>query len=900
MQQSVELSGTGNMKNKDLLEPTYNNLVSSTGRMSHRQSNPSFGSSDLSSMGDPVTPPTVNNSNVSGMSFISSSSSSSSSSGVAGSAFTTSGGVSGTTMYSGSNDILPGFGSHSKNQHHHSLSIPSTLSEISQQHNFSQAPSTLAMSGLSSSSISTTFPSALPSPSITSGNLPLITPPSDSKYLNKFNSSNSFNLSPISGSRDDYPVRDMSRMNLGKSGRSDSFPPSPGSRFLFDSGFPLPSNGNAGTEIKPSLTPPPTHKRMPSYLQAETTDDKFPILVRRESATFLPTGSAGANTPRAQFIGSHGFPSESAVLDMLDPSPILIESAWNNSPQQVPQVQHLPRGSTGSLGLNGSADIENPNINLDSSKFYTHHPISGDQHISQGIKVPDSNINSNQFDVSPPLQSVQSSSGHNSYFVPYIQPANNGGLHLRSDSGSQISTSLHSKAPQIDEYFLNERGSLSVNQPAQKSKQQSQHPQQQVGPQHGQNISSRHNSTTMGNGHSTMNSTKLATRESNRRQSSRRNEQDSNNRFSQASLESLVHEIYSLCKDQHGCRFLQKKLEEKNPTYLNIIFNETYPHVVELMTDPFGNYLCQKLLEYATDEQRTTLIRTAAPSLVKIALNQHGTRALQKMIEFISTPQQVDMIVIALKTNVVKLIKDLNGNHVVQKCLNRLQADGSQFIFDAVCKNCVVVGSHRHGCCVLQRCIDHASDSQRKQLVEEITLNAFTLVQDPFGNYVTQYVLDLDCKEFSEPLIRQFIGHACMLSMQKFSSNVIEKCLRIADRETANLLIEELVDSPNLDKLLRDSYANYVIQTALDYAEAGTRQRLVDNIRPIIPSIRSTPYGRRIQSKLSSTTSGKNGNVASSSNVSPSSKTKVPEEEKHLLNGDEMHSSNLASWDRDI
>ena len=43
-------------------------------------------------------------------------------------------------------------------------------------------------------------------------------------------------------------------------------------------------------------------------------------------------------------------------------------------------------------------------------------------------------------------------------------------------------------------------------------------------------------------------------------------------------------DIYTLCKDQHGCRFLQKKLEEKDPENVQIIFEETAPHVVELMT----------------------------------------------------------------------------------------------------------------------------------------------------------------------------------------------------------------------------------------------------------------------------------------------------------------------------
>ena len=94
--------------------------------------------------------------------------------------------------------------------------------------------------------------------------------------------------------------------------------------------------------------------------------------------------------------------------------------------------------------------------------------------------------------------------------------------------------------------------------------------------------------------------------------------------------------------------------------------------------DPFGNYLCQKLLEHCEDGQRTVLVNSAAPQMVKIALNQHGTRALQKMIEHLSTPEQIQTVIGALKDHVVELIQDLNGNHVIQKCLNRLGPDDFQ------------------------------------------------------------------------------------------------------------------------------------------------------------------------------------------------------------------------------
>ncbi|KAK4694979.1 pumilio RNA-binding family, partial [Lecanoromycetidae sp. Uapishka_2] len=325
---------------------------------------------------------------------------------------------------------------------------------------------------------------------------------------------------------------------------------------------------------------------------------------------------------------------------------------------------------------------------------------------------------------------------------------------------------------------------------------------------------------------------------------------EENARFTNVKLEQLQGEILALCKDQHGCRYLQKKLEERNAEHVHIIFLETHQHVVELMTDPFGNYLCQKLLEFSNDDQRTVLINNAAPEMVKIALNSHGTRALQKMIEFVSTPEQIQTVTNALTDRVVELIQDLNGNHVIQKCLNRLSPEDAQFIFDTVGLNCVAVGTHRHGCCVLQRCIDHATGIQKAKLISQITANAFHLVQDPFGNYVLQYIVDLQEECFTNPLCHAFQGQIPSLSKQKFSSNVIEKCIRGAEASVTRMMIDEMLNANELERMLKDSYANYVVQTAIDYADAECKGRLVEAVRPLLPLVRQTPHGRRIQSKI--------------------------------------------------
>jgi len=318
------------------------------------------------------------------------------------------------------------------------------------------------------------------------------------------------------------------------------------------------------------------------------------------------------------------------------------------------------------------------------------------------------------------------------------------------------------------------------------------------------------------------------------------------------SLDQAAGQVYAMCKDQHGCRFLQKKLEEKEKNYeaVNMIFDEVYDHMVELMTDPFGNYLCQKLIEHCDEQQQLLIVQKVSPKLVEISKNMHGTRAVQKMIECLCTPSQVQLVVNALKSSVVSLIQDLNGNHVIQRCLNRLSYRDKQFIYDAVANNAIEVATHRHGCCVMQRCIDSANEPQKLQLVRQISRNALTLVKDQFGNYVVQYVLDLDFDIVRIQLIQEFCGHIAELSTQKFSSNVIEKCLRVAVVSVQTQIIEEIMQPNVLSLLLQDPFGNYVIQTALSIARPEQYSRLVEEIKPLLSTLRNTPYGKRIQNKI--------------------------------------------------
>ncbi|XP_030524202.1 pumilio homolog 12-like isoform X2 [Rhodamnia argentea] len=303
-----------------------------------------------------------------------------------------------------------------------------------------------------------------------------------------------------------------------------------------------------------------------------------------------------------------------------------------------------------------------------------------------------------------------------------------------------------------------------------------------------------------------------------------------------------------MARDQHGCRLLQKKITEGPQEAVDKIFYEVIDCIVELMTDPFGNYLVQKLLEVCREDQRTRMLQeiTRKPGdLVRISCDMHGTRAVQKVIETLRTPEHISIVVNSLKPCIVTLMKNMNGNHVAQRCLQFLMPAYTQFLFEAAAANCVELATDRHGCCVLQKCLSRSVGEHRKHLISEIVPNSLILSQDQFGNYVVQYIFELQVSQVVK-ILDQLEGRFGDLSMQKYSSNVVEKCLTHSTWEGLRRVIQELIDDPRLDQIMQDAYGNYVIQAALNISEGALEDALVEAIRPHIPVLRTSPYGKKV------------------------------------------------------
>lgn len=324
-------------------------------------------------------------------------------------------------------------------------------------------------------------------------------------------------------------------------------------------------------------------------------------------------------------------------------------------------------------------------------------------------------------------------------------------------------------------------------------------------------------------------------------------------------LDALLGHVRRLSRDQVGCRLLQQALDEEGPMAATLILTEGISFWGEAMVDPFGNYLFQKILEKITAEERIMLVKSVSARLVNASLNLHGTRSVQKVVELCSQDESqspdtkdtsdgtaADILTSSLCPSAARLCIDSHGNHVIQRILLKLGHNHSRFVFEAVASSVGDVARHRHGCCVIQRCLDSPPSEARSNLVGRIVEKSLELMQDAYGNYVVQYVLDVCGDEDVQAVCESVAGKVCLLAIQKFSSNVMEKCLERCTDRVKEMYLHELSNTERIRELMMDPFGNYVVQRALSVATHSQAIRLVEAMRPhLISSQPGSPHGQR-------------------------------------------------------
>ncbi|VDM75618.1 unnamed protein product [Strongylus vulgaris] len=302
------------------------------------------------------------------------------------------------------------------------------------------------------------------------------------------------------------------------------------------------------------------------------------------------------------------------------------------------------------------------------------------------------------------------------------------------------------------------------------------------------------------------------TEDNNGRQPSRSHLLDDfrNNRTPQLQITDILSHVVEFAKDQHGSRFIQQKLERASAKEKQLLFEEVLANAHALMVDKF--------FEFGTPEQKVALGRALKGDVMNLALQMYGCRVIQKALE------SIDETIHALAQS--------PGNFQIMQ-----------------------LSMHPYGCRVIQRVLEHCTEEQKRPVLEALHSNVRTLVLDQYGNYVIQHVIEHGSEQDRDRIVQEIAGNVLKYAQHKFASNVIEKCLICAGPQHKTLLINEVCGdpddpSPPILLMMKDQFANYVVQKMLDTADPVYRKKMMYAIKPHIPTLRKFSYGKHIISEF--------------------------------------------------
>ncbi|WWC69214.1 uncharacterized protein I206_103151 [Kwoniella pini CBS 10737] len=342
------------------------------------------------------------------------------------------------------------------------------------------------------------------------------------------------------------------------------------------------------------------------------------------------------------------------------------------------------------------------------------------------------------------------------------------------------------------------------------------------------------------------------------------------NKVGKWELRDIFGYLAEFSGDQHGSRFIQQKLEIATPEDRQKLFDEIMPNSYQLMTDVFGNYVTQKMFEYGDQKQKATLAKKMEGHVLALSLQMYGCRVVQKALEHVLVDQR-SLLVSELEGHILECVRSSNANHVIQRLI---QLGPPQSVPDSFIGHIEELAKHPYGCRVVQKMFENLDESMVRSLLDEMHNFTADLMEDQFGNYVVQSVIIVGKPEDRDKVIKEIKGRVIPFARHKFASNVVEKAILNADESDRKLLIDELVglkeDGTNqVGMLLRDAFGNFPLQTALKAASPEHRQELLDIIEPLLPQVRNTPVGKKLEVQIEELKKG-NDQSANGSSVGDS------------------------------
>lgn len=190
--------------------------------------------------------------------------------------------------------------------------------------------------------------------------------------------------------------------------------------------------------------------------------------------------------------------------------------------------------------------------------------------------------------------------------------------------------------------------------------------------------------------------------------------------------QQILDNFDSLVANQPECKLIQLRME-KDFNFFEKIFDYMVPDFANYCIDGVTSILCLKIIEVAASQPQKAkkVVESFEDQVIKLCMDTSATRIVQKLIEKIhNKPELLQPILKEITGKVCMLVMCNNGNHVIQKLIQQTASEQIDFVYLEIIDRFKQIGVHKHGCCVVQRCIDQASPALKVEIADSRTASS--------------------------------------------------------------------------------------------------------------------------------------------------------------------------------
>ena len=302
------------------------------------------------------------------------------------------------------------------------------------------------------------------------------------------------------------------------------------------------------------------------------------------------------------------------------------------------------------------------------------------------------------------------------------------------------------------------------------------------------------------------------------------NENDLNN-FAKY-LNSLPMKLVNYLCTPKGAMEIQKKLEKLGNEHKILLINYLSKQGLPIiMKNTYGNYFFQQLIKKNGNPLISLIISFISEDFISISEDSSGTFSLQALLNEISSIEEQQQILNCIKNYEMEMAYNKNATHVLKKIVLLFPDRNRIYLNEVILNNFIELCLDSFGICLIKIFMKTNTLIENKKRINNIIVNNFvTLSESPFGNYGIQYLMEIWNKNDLEEIKDKIMENIYKLSLQQFSSNVIEKAIETFNEENRKEIIRKLIFDKNfIIILIKNKFGKFVLNKAIKFMQLDVK-----------------------------------------------------------------------------